>query len=272
MTQKYKETTNKNKIMKKKKIKVVPPLLKMEKDHEIYISRGSWEILWKGEKLMQYIKKDAKLYLHPSEETLLIKRVGDGETSGDFKIDFPEKEYYAASIEPISDENKYLPPSEIDFEIVTLANADSLIDYTSFNLSELSDIFNNCLDQVNIDIATSKIEKILKALPVVAEKEFLFFDDGILDSTEDFWKETLADDKQIKEKKRKTFAVAFDEKVLDVVEKVRKQNQSKDELERLSIDELKIRQEKASSESNFELAAQIRDLIAAKTVQKQEKK
>ncbi len=224
-----------------KPIKVVPHLLKMEKDHEMYISRSSWEIRWKDEKLMQYIKKDAELFLHPIGESLIIKRVGEGETSGDFKINFPEKEYYGASIEPISDENKYLPPSEIDFEIVTLANADSLIDYKSFSLSELSDIFDNCLDQVNIDIVTSKIEKILEALPIVAEKEFVFFDDGMLDSTEEYWKQSIEKSKEIKEPKRKNFAVAFDKKALEIVEKVKKQNHSKDELEKLSIDELIIR-------------------------------
>lgn len=224
-----------------KPIKVVPHLLKMEKDHEMYISRSSWEIRWKDEKLMQYIKKDAELFLHPIGESLIIKRVGEGETSGDFKINFPEKEYYGASIEPISDENKYLPPSEIDFEIVTLANADSLIDYKSFSLSELSDIFDNCLDQVNIDIVTSKIEKILEALPIVAEKEFVFFDDGMLDSTEEYWKQSIEESKGIKEPKRKNFAVAFDKKALEIVEKVKKQNHSKDELEKLSIDELIIR-------------------------------
>jgi len=258
--------------MKKKKIKIVPPLLKMEKNHEIYISRSSWEIRWKDEKLMQYIKKDAKLFLHSSEETLLIKRVGDGQTSGDFRIDFPEKEYYSASIEPISDESNYLPPSEIDFEIVTLANVESFIDYKSFDLNELINIFNNCLDQVNIDVAKSKIEKILEALPVVAEKEFLFFDDELLDSTKEFWKETLAEDEEVKEEKRKNFAVAFDKKVLEVIEKVKNQNQAKGELEKLSIDELKVRQEKASNESNFELAAEIRDLILAKMVQQEGKK
>lgn len=252
----------------------------MKKGDEMYILKNSWEITWNNEnkktgefnsKVLLYIERDAYLYPFPVEGSLLIRRVKDDLSSGAFEIDFPEIICYRISNQPIFDTGKYLDPSEINFDLIDSTNVDDLVNYQSYELWDLRDLFHDYLNEVNIDYAKPNIEKILNVLSVVAENEFKFFDEEVLESSEIDWNNQLEENLNLfKDGIRKKFAIAFDEKVIEVIQKIKNQNLPKknientsfeEEIEKLSLKEQEKMLNNAIDKNNFKLLAKISKII-----------